>query len=105
MPFLDYLHRTAGGVHLDQTSAYQAMIHILDGSASTAQIAAFLVALRMKGETADELLGFAQAMRKKMLRVDAQLNGETLLDTCGTGGDLRGTFNISTIATFVIAGA
>jgi anthranilate phosphoribosyltransferase len=104
MPFLDYLHRAAGHGHLDADGAREAMLHILDGSASTAQIAAFLVALSMKGETADELLGFAQAMREKMVRVDAKLSGETLLDTCGTGGDRSGTFNISTVAMFVIAG-
>ena len=104
MPFLDYLHRASERGNLDSFSAREAMLHILDGSASTAQIAAFLVALRMKGETAEELLGFAQAMREKMVRVDPGLDGETLLDTCGTGGDLAGTFNISTVATFVIAG-
>ena len=78
---------------------------ILGGHASTAQIAAFLVALRMKGETADELIGFARAMRARASRVPADLAGGPLLDTCGTGGDARGTFNISTIAAFVVAGA
>jgi len=78
---------------------------ILTGQASQPQIAAFLVALRMKGETVEELVGFARAMRRMAAPIDHQLSGEPLLDTCGTGGDVSGTFNISTIAAFVAAGA
>jgi anthranilate phosphoribosyltransferase len=103
---LPYLHRITAREDLSAEEARQAMIAILSGNASTAQIAAFLVGLRMKGETSDELLGFARAMREKSVRVDAGLDGEPLIDTCGTGGsDGPATFNISTIAAFVAAGA
>ena len=81
------------------------MLAILEGGCSSAQIAAFLVALRMKGETPDELFGFARAMREKSTKVEAGSDQEPLLDTCGTGGDGGHTFNISTIAAFVVAGA
>ncbi len=75
---------------------------ILEGGAGYAVIAGFLIALKMKGETAAELAGFARAMRERSIRVDA---GENLIDTCGTGGDGAGTFNISTLAALVMAGA
>lgn len=81
------------------------MAIILEGGASTAQVAAFLVALRMRGETAAELVGFARAMREVSSRVRPELDGEPLLDTCGMGGDGAGTFNISTVTAFVAAGA
>ena len=90
---------------LDASQAREAMLSILEGAASTAQIAAFLVALRMKGETAGEVVGFARAMREKAARVDPGPDPRPLVDTCGTGGDGAGTFNISTVTAFVVAGA
>lgn len=105
MSLLPYLQRVVSHHHLSPSEAREAMLAILNGEPTTTQIAAFLVGLKMKGETADELLGFARAMREKSTRVDPGLNGERLLDTCGTGGDGPPTFNISTLAAFVVAGA
>ena len=100
--FLSYLHRAAAGEHLSAEDAQAAMDALLSGDATTSQIAGFAIAIKMKGETAAELTGFARALRAHMIFVDA---GEGLIDTCGTGGDLSGTFNISTVAAFVMAGA
>ena len=105
MSLLPFLECVAGKRDLDAGQARQAMLSILAGEASTAQVAAFLVALRMKGETAAEVVGFARAMREMAQRVDPGPDAEPLVDTCGTGGDGAGTFNISTIAAFVVAGA
>ena len=79
-----------------------AMGSVMDGEATPAQLAALLVALRMRGETVEELAGFAAAMRERVVRVDAP---EGAVDTCGTGGDGSGTFNISTTAALVVAAA
>ncbi len=100
--FLSYLHRAAAGEHLSAEDAQAAMGALLEGEATPAQIAGFAVAIKMKGETAAELTGFARALRAHMIVVDA---GDGLIDTCGTGGDFSGTFNISTAAAFVMAGA
>jgi len=98
---------------LTRIEAAAAMEAIMSGAATNAQIAAFLTALRMKGETVEELIGFAQVMRQKAVRVRtkeeevAALTGtdrEMLIDTCGTGGDAAGTFNVSTATAFVVAG-
>jgi anthranilate phosphoribosyltransferase len=105
MSLVPFLHRVAAREDLPESDAREAMLVILRGQATTAQIAAFLVALRMKGETPGEMKGFVAAMREKATRVDPGLNGAPLLDTCGTGGDSAGTFNVSTIAAFVAAGA
>jgi len=105
MLFLPYLHAVAERRNLAAGEACEAMQGILAGEVSAPQMAAFLTALRMKGETVEELVGFARAMRAVAVRVDPGLNGEPLLDTCGTGGDGQSTFNISTIAAFVVAGA
>jgi anthranilate phosphoribosyltransferase len=102
---LPYLHRVAARENLSAEEARLAMLAILNGEATTPQISAFLVGLRTKGETAEELLGFARAMREKTARVDARIDSTPLIDTCGTGGDGGSTFNISTIAAFVVAGA
>src|SRR5215467_11748930 len=105
MSLLPHLARVTEREDLSAADAENAMEIILAGGASQPQIAAFLVALRMKGETVNELVGFARAMRRMAAPINAGLNGQTLLDTCGTGGDGGRTFNISTIAAFVVAGA
>jgi len=88
---------------LTMAEARDVMSEIMRGEATQAQIGAFLTALRMKGETADEIAGCAQAMRESAIPVKPKRN--QLVDTCGTGGDGKGTFNISTTVAFVAAGA
>jgi anthranilate phosphoribosyltransferase len=105
MSLLPFLERVIERQSLSAADAEAAMRTILCGEASQPQIAAFLTALRMKGETAEELAGFARAMRQMAAPVDAGLEGVALIDTCGTGGDQSDTFNISTVAAFVVAGA
>jgi len=90
------------GRTLTVDEARDAMGSVMDGEASPALLAALLVALRMRGETVDELAGFASAMRERVIRVDAP---DGAVDTCGTGGDGSGTFNISTTAALVVAAA
>ena len=91
------------GVDLDRDSARGAMDQIMSGQATDAQTGAFLIALRCKGETVTEVAGFAEAMREKATRIGGGRG--TKIDTCGTGGDGSGTFNISTAVAFVAAGA
>src|SRR5690242_20495802 len=90
---------------LTRIEAAAAMEAIMSGAATHAQIGAFLTALRMKGETVEELIGFAQVMREKVVRIRARgdavaamtgTDRDMLVDTCGTGGDATGTFNVST---------
>jgi anthranilate phosphoribosyltransferase len=102
MSLLPFLHRIAAQSDLTIEDAHRAMGALLEGSSSESVIAAFLIALKMKGETAAELTGFARAMRERMIVVDA---GADVIDTSGTGGDDSGTFNISTAAALVMAGA
>ncbi len=91
------------GRDLERAEARSAMKTIMRGEASPVQIAGLLVGMRMKGETVDEIVGSAEAMRQAAVRLDTGVEG--LVDTCGTGGDGAGTFNISTAAAFVAAGA
>jgi len=90
------------GQDLDAEEAATVMQEIMAGRATEAQIGAFLVGLRIKGETTEELVGMARVMRRNSLKVEV---AGPLLDTCGTGGDGRGTFNISTAAALVVAAA
>ncbi|MDN3512050.1 MAG: anthranilate phosphoribosyltransferase [Candidatus Jettenia sp.] len=78
------------------------MTEIMEGNVTDAQIASFITALRMKGETVEEITGCALAMRKKAIKIRAE--DGVIIDTCGTGGDAKNTFNISTAAAFVVAG-
>jgi anthranilate phosphoribosyltransferase len=97
------LQQVVDGHSLTMPQAEAVMAQIMDGECTPAQIAGLLVGLRMKGETADEVAGFAQAMRDSCLHVRPKVEG--LVDTCGTGGDALDTFNVSTTAAFVAAGA
>src|SRR5512139_4038178 len=100
----DAIAKTVRREDLSQAEAEAAMMDIMLGNATQAQIGAYLIALRMKGETVDEITGSARAMRANVVPVPLKKEG-TLYDTAGTGGDGRRTFNISTAAAFVIAGA
>ena len=95
------IDRLAGGEDLSAPEAERVLAEVMEGNSSETQTAAFLIALRTKGETVDEIAGLASAMRSFALRVDA---GDDLVDTAGTGGG-RPTFNVSTTAAFIAAGA
>ncbi|MBC8103098.1 MAG: anthranilate phosphoribosyltransferase [Cytophagales bacterium] len=97
------LRRLTEGGSLSRDEAAQAMTTIMEGTATPAQIGALLAALRVKGETTEEITGFARVMRERSLRVHTRR--QPLLDTCGTGGDTVKTFNISTASAFVAAAA
>lgn len=87
-------------IHLSEAEMAECMLEIMEGKATDAQIGAFLTALRIKGETIDEITGAARVMRDKAHRINAP---ENVIDTCGTGGDMSGTFNISTTTAIVVA--
>lgn len=87
---------------LTRAQAQEVMAEIMSGEYDDAQISGFLIALRAKEETVEEITGFAEAMRNKMVTVEIESRA---IDMCGTGGDAKGTFNISTAASFVTAGA
>ena len=99
----DQIRKIAEGSHLTRDEAAGAMRTIMQGDATGAQIAAFLVALKLKGEQTEELAGFVSVMREMSVKV--RLDDPDAVDLCGTGGDGTGTFNISTVASFVVAGA
>jgi anthranilate phosphoribosyltransferase len=101
--FRDLLTKLAGREDLSPAEAQDVMRIIMEGKASQAQIGAFLLALRMKGETADEIAAFARVMRDTAISVKPR-TGRMLVDTCGTGGDGAQTFNISTASAIVAAG-
>ena len=112
---LDALHRLANhGESLSREESRAVMTEVLTGKCTDAQIAALLVALHMKGETVEEIVGFAEAIRAEATQLDLHKNRtldvsgterDALVDTCGTGGDTSGTFNISTATAIVTAGA
>jgi len=114
MTIIEAIQRVVDRADLTSQEAEAVLEQIMTGQCSDAQIASLLTALRMKGETVEELTGFARVMRHKAARirvvstVGAEIGDterEALIDTCGTGGDVSGSFNVSTAAAFVVAGA
>jgi anthranilate phosphoribosyltransferase len=99
--FASLLKRLAGGEHLSATESAEAFGAMMAGAVSEMRMASFLTALAMRGPTMAELTGAARAMREAMTKVDAPPNA---IDVCGTGGDARGTLNVSTAVAFVVAG-
>jgi anthranilate phosphoribosyltransferase len=102
MRWPDVLTRLVHGEDLDDATTAAVMTSIMSGEATHVQVAGFLMALRSKGETAEEIAGLVRGMRSFALEVGAE---GSLVDTCGTGGDRAGTFNVSTLAAVVAAGA
>ena len=98
-----HIEKCLAGEHLTIEEASSALSTIMTGQATDAQIAGLLIALRAKGETVDELVGFARTMREHGVKL--HIEDPNAIDMCGTGGDGLGTFNISTVASFVVAGA
>lgn len=107
MTIREAITQVVNRVHLSELEMYQVMTEIMSGVATPAQIGSFLTGLRMKGETVDEIAGAVRVMREKAKTVDTGVDmaaGGTVIDTCGTGGDCSGTFNVSTTSAFVVAG-
>lgn len=98
----DTLGRIAAGEDIDRATAHGAMSEVMNGRATDAQISALIVSMRIKGESIEEMTGFVEAMQELAVSVDV---GIPVVDTVGTGGDRSGTFNISTTAGFIAAGA
>jgi anthranilate phosphoribosyltransferase len=97
------ISKVVDGENLSADEAYRVMTEIMQGQATDAQIAAFITAFRLKGETVDEITGCTRAMREKATKINT--SSENVVDTCGTGGDGKHTFNISTAAAIVSAAA
>jgi anthranilate phosphoribosyltransferase len=97
----NYLNKIIEKENLSLYESYDAMLRIMSGDVSNILLSAFLVALKSKGETSDEVAGFVRAMREKSIKIFV----DNAIDVCGTGGDSSGTFNISTAVAFVVAGA
>ena len=103
---LEALHKVVGGENLTEQEASAALEQILSGETDAAVIAGLLTALRIKGETVDEIVGFARSMRAHAAPIPCRrVKPADMIDTCGTGGDGADTFNISTVSVFVVAGA
>lgn len=101
----DSLRKVEAGGDLSAQEAEQVMDELLEGHLAQEQVVGLLVSLRAKGEAVEELVGFARAMRRRVNHQGAQAQISPLVDTCGTGGDGGGTFNVSTAAALVVAGA
>ena len=105
MDIKEAIQRLIEGIDLTEEQMQGVFEQIMSGKATDAQIGAFLTALRLKGETVEEITGAAKIMRKKAAKLeDININQEIILDTCGTGGSGTNTFNISTTCAFVVAG-
>ena len=103
MEFTARLEQITSGSHLDKAQASEMISAIMNGDLTPAQTAALLIALKTKGETVEEIVGAAESMRRHAVPFASSQTG--ILDTCGTGGDRSGTFNLSTTTAFVAAGA
>ena len=99
---IDLIKKVVKKENLNEKEAFEIMLELMKGNLDDVQIAALLVGLRSKGETVDEITGFAKAMRKTMIELNLDFPA---IDMCGTGGDYSGTFNISTASSIVVAGA
>lgn len=98
-----YIEKVIEKENLTIDEASEVMLKIMNGEVNNSQLAGFLTSLKAKGETAEEIAGFAIAMREKSIKINTDI--ENTIDVCGTGGDNSNTFNISTAAAFVVAGA
>jgi anthranilate phosphoribosyltransferase len=104
MNIKEAISKIVGLKNLTEDETRSVFNDIMSGDATSAQIGAFLTGLHMKGETVDEITGAAKVMREKAVKINVGSRGDVILDTCGTGGTGKGTFNISTVVAFVTAG-